>query len=43
MKDNEIRDEGAKSISEMLKVNTTLASLNLRSEDEEKEKDKNKK
>ena len=29
MTDNEIGDEGAKTMSEMLKVNTTLASLNL--------------
>ena len=26
---NEIRAEGAKAVSEMLKVNTTLTSLNL--------------
>ena len=29
MTGNGIRDEGAKTISEMLKVNTTLTSLNL--------------
>ena len=32
MTDNWIRVEGAKSISEMLKVNTTLTELNLGSE-----------
>ena len=31
-KDNEFRVEGAKAISEMLKVNTTLTILNMRSE-----------
>ena len=34
MTDNAIRDEGAKSMSEMLKMNTTLISLNLESEEE---------
>ena len=29
MTDNGMRDEGAKSLSEMLKVNTTLTSLKL--------------
>ena len=36
MTDNVIRDEGAKAMSEMIKVNTTLTSLNLRSEEERK-------
>ena len=34
MTDNEIGDEGVKSMSEMLKSNKTLTSLNLRSEEE---------
>ena len=33
MTDNKIGDEGAKALSEMLKVNTTLTSLNLWSEE----------
>ena len=36
MTDNGIRDEGTKAISEMLRVNTTLTSLNLRCEEERK-------
>ena len=45
MTDNHMRDEGAKSMSEMLKVNSTLTSLDLRGEEEkgiiqEKEKKK---
>ena len=36
MTDNGIGDKGAKSMSEMLKVNTTLTSLNLRSVEERK-------
>ncbi len=36
MTDNGIGDEGAKSMSEMLRVNTTLTSLNLRCEEEKK-------
>ena len=32
MTDNVIGDEGAKALSEMLKVNTTLKTLNLWSE-----------
>ena len=36
---NKIGDKGAKAISKMLKVNTTLTSLDLRSRKEEKEKD----
>ena len=34
MTGNEIGAEGAKAMSEMLKVNTTLASLDLGSEEE---------
>ena len=34
MADNEIGDEGAKAVSEMLKMNTTLKTLNLGSEEE---------
>ena len=37
MTDNHIGDDGAKALSEMLKVNTTLTSLNLGSEEERKE------
>ena len=33
MTDNGIGDEGAKAMSEMLKVNTTLTSLNLEGEE----------
>ena len=33
MTDNEIGDEGTKSMSEMLKTNTTLTSLNLGGEE----------
>ena len=43
MTDNEIGVEGAKSLSEILKVNTTLTTLNLSSEEERKEKEKRKK
>ena len=32
MKDNQIGDEGVKSLNEMLKVNTTLTNLYLHSE-----------
>ena len=44
MTDNRIGDEGAKSMSEVLKVNTTLATLYLggeekRNEREEKERE----
>ena len=42
MTDNEIGDEGAKSMSEMLKVNTALTSLDLSGEKEER-KEKRKK
>ena len=43
MTGNKIGDEGAKAMSEMLKVNTTLIGLNMGSEEEErKEKEKGK-
>ena len=43
MTGNDIGDEGAKALSEMLKVNTTLTSLDLSGEEEErKRKDKGK-
>ena len=38
MTDNKIGDEGAKAMSEMLKVNTTLTTLNLSCEEERKER-----
>ena len=38
MIDNNIGAEGAKSMSEMLKVNTSLTSLDLRSEEERNER-----
>lgn len=34
MADNDIRSEGAKALSEILKVNTTLEYLDLESEEE---------
>ena len=34
MTDNQIRVEGAKAMSEMLKVNTTLTELDLEGEEE---------
>ena len=40
MTDNKIGDEGAKSMSEMIRVNTTLTSLNLCGEEERKGKGK---
>ena len=44
MADDDIRADGAKSISEMLKVNNTLTELDLKSEEERKErKEKEKK
>ena len=43
MTDNVIGDEGAKSMSEMMKVNTTLTALGLRGEEERKEKKRKKK
>ena len=45
MTGNKIGDEGTKELSEMLKVNTTLTSLNLigkKEERKEKEKEKEK-
>ena len=42
MTGNNIGYEGAKSMSEMLKVNTTLISLGLACEEERKEKVKEK-
>ena len=39
MTDNEIGAEGAKAMSEMLKVNSTLTTLNLWSEEERKERE----
>ena len=47
MTDNKIRDEGAKAMSEMMRVNTTLASMDLSSEEKrgknrEQEKKENK-
>ena len=35
---NGIGDEGAKAMSEMMKVNSTLTTLNLGSEEERKER-----
>ena len=43
MTGNGIGDEGAKALSEMLKVNSTLTTLDLRGEEERKEKEKRKK
>ena len=44
MTGNEIREEGVKALSEILKVNTTLTSLDLSCEEEKKkEKRKNRK
>ena len=43
MTDNWIRVEGAKSMSEMLKVNTTLTTLNLFGEEERKEREEKRK
>ena len=46
MTDNNIRDEGTKAMSEMLKLNTTLTSLDLYGQEEErsgKEKERNEK
>ena len=42
MTGNEIGVEGAKAMSEMLKVNTTLTTLNLSCEEERKRKRKKK-
>ena len=38
MTGNQIGDEGAKAMSEMMKVNSTLTTLNLRCEEERKER-----
>ena len=43
MTDNEIGDEGAKAMSEMMKVNTTLTTLDLSCEEERKKREKRKK
>ena len=43
MTGNEIGDEGAKSMSEMMKVNSTLTTLNLGGEEERKEREERKK
>ena len=43
MTDNQIGDEGAKAMSEMLKVNTTLTSLYLLGEEERKEREEKEK
>ena len=43
MTDNEIGDEGAKAMSEMLKVNKTLNELNLECEEERKEREEKEK
>ena len=39
MKGNEIGEEGAKTLSEILKVNTTLTKLNLSCEKEERKRE----
>ena len=39
MTGNWMRDEGAKAMSEMMKVNSTLTSLDLSCEEERKEKE----
>lgn len=38
-----IKDEGTKALSETLKVNTTLATLNLESEEERRKKEEKRK
>ena len=43
MTDNNIEDEGAKTVSLILKMNTSLKVLDLRCEEERKEKEKQKK
>ena len=40
MTGNEIGDEEIKALSEILKINTRLRSLNLESDEERKEKEK---
>ena len=42
MTGNEIGDEGAKAMSEVLKVNTTLKELDLSGDEERKRKEKGK-
>ena len=42
MTGNGIRDEGAKSMSEAMKSNTTLTSLDLECEEEEREREREK-
>ena len=37
-----IKDEGTKALSETLKVNTTLTTLNLESDEERRKKEKRK-
>ena len=37
---NRIGDDGAKSLSEILKLNTTLTKLNMEGEEERKEQEK---
>ena len=39
MTGNWMRDEGAKAMSEMMKVNTTLTTLNLGGEEERRERE----
>ena len=41
MTGNGIKDEGAKAMSEVLKANTTLTSLNLDCEEEESNRERN--
>ena len=43
MTDNGIRVEGAKAMSEMMKVNTTLTTLDLSCEEERKEREEKEK
>ena len=43
MTENRIGAEGAKAMSEMLKVNTTLTELNLGCEEERKEREEKEK
>ena len=40
MTDNKIRDEGARALSEMLKVNTTFIELYLGGEEEERKRER---
>ena len=43
MTGNQIGEEGAKAMSEMLKVNTTLTELDLHCDEERKEREREKK